>query len=264
MKKHEDDRVEILTSITDMGQGVKTTFSKIVANELGLDYREIIFQNPDTKNVPDSGPTVASRSVMIVGELIRRCAKRLKEKWYPGEQIIVTEHFKSPDYLIPFSLETFEGDAYPAYAWGVHATELEIDTLTGSHRILGSYGSFDVGTPLDRNIVIGQMEGGMMQCLGYASMEQMNYQKDGSIGNCNFTDYTMPTALDVDHMDVDLYVVDYPEGPFGAEGAGELPAVGGAASYLEAVEQATKTCQNHIPFTIEDTLNALEGDSDED
>lgn len=113
LRKNSDDTVEILTANTDMGQGIKTTFSKIVAKTLGIPNERVIVENPDTDQVPDSGPTAASRSLMVVGELLRRAAERLKKEWKSGEQQLIEEHYVHPDFLIPFSIEKFRGDAYP-------------------------------------------------------------------------------------------------------------------------------------------------------
>lgn len=258
LRKYKDNRVEILVANTDMGQGLKTTFPKIVAKELDIPYENIIMDNPDTNRVPDSGPTVASRSLMVVGELLRRCAIKLKEEWKDGEEQIVEEHFKEPDFVIPFDIEKFHGDAYPTYSWGVNAVELEVDTLTGTTKVLGAYGSFDVGTPIDLNIVIGQMEGGFLQGIGYASCEQMNCDKNGRIRNNSFTDYIIPTSVDVPNLKCVAHVEKYPDGPYGAKGAGELPTVGGAPAYLHALEQALGESFNHIPFTAEDIMKVLE------
>ena len=86
LHKSAEGKVEILTANTDMGQGLKTTLSKIVANELGMSFENIIVENPDTSRVPDSGPTAASRSLMVIGELLRRTAISLKNQWIEGEE----------------------------------------------------------------------------------------------------------------------------------------------------------------------------------
>ena len=218
---------------------------------------KVIIENPDTDRVPDSGPTVASRSLMTVGELLRRAAIKLRSEWRDGEEQVVEEHFKEPDFVIPFYLDKFQGDAYPTYAWGVNAIELEVDTLTGIAKILGAYASFDVGTPIDYNIVMGQMEGGLLQGIGYSSMEIMKTDSKGRIRNNSLSDYIIPTALDVPNLVCMLHVEEYPDGPYGAKGAGELPLVGVPAAYTSALEQALGRKVNHIPFTQEDTLKAL-------
>ena len=257
--KRADGTVEILAANGEIGQGLRTTFPKIVANELGLPLDKVFYEHPDTARVPDSGPTVASRSLMIVGELLRRCAVRLKEEWKDGEEQVVEEHFREPDFMIPFCLDKFQGDAYPTYAWGVNAIEVEVDTYTGVTKILGAYGSFDVGTPMDEGIVLGQMEGGFLQGIGYASMESMNYDSRGRIRSNSFSDYLIPTAADVPNLQCMLHVEKYPDGPYGAKGAGELPLVGAPGAYVEAMEQALggKVRLHHAPFTQEDAMKVI-------
>ncbi len=261
LRKYRDGTVEVLASNGDIGQGVRTTFPKIVAHELNLPLERVFYQHPDTARVPDSGPTVASRSLMIVGELLRRAAIKLRACWVDGEEQEVEEHYREPDFMIPFYIDRFQGDAYATYAWTVNAVEVEVDTYTGISRVLGAYGSFDVGTPIDYHIVLGQMEGGFLQGLGYSSIEKMDYDNNGKIWNHSFTDYLVPTTLDVPNMVAMLHVEEYPDGPYGAKGAGELPLVGAAPAYVEAVEQALGGSGvhrlNHVPFTPEDTLLEL-------
>ena len=258
LHKYKDGSVEILAANGEIGQGVRTTFPKIVARELDLPLERVFFDYPDTARVPDSGPTVASRSLMIVGELLRRAAVRLREEWVDGEEQEVEEHYREPDFMIPFNLDIFKGDAYPTYVWSVNAIEVEVDTFTGNTRVLGAYGDFDVGTPIDSNIVTGQMEGGFLQGIGYASIEKMDTDIAGRIRNNSFSDYLVPTAMDVPNLKCMLHVEEFPSGPYGAKGAGELPLVGASCAYLEAVEQALggKTL-NHVPFTAEDVLSVI-------
>ena len=254
LHKTADGRVEILASQSDIGQGIKTTLCKIVANELNLPLDYVTYNNPDTDRVPDSGPTVASRSLMTVGELLRRAAIRLRSEWKDAEDQTVEERFVEPDFVIPFYIEKFQGDAYPTYAWAASAVEVEVDTLTGVNKVVGAWASFDVGTPIDYNIVVGQMEGGLLQGLGYASMEQMASDHTGRIRNNSFSDYIIPTSVDVPVLEVKMHVEEYPLGPYGAKGAGELPLVGMPAAYMAAMEQALGQKIHHIPFSAEDAL----------
>ena len=259
LHKFADGSVEILAANGEIGQGLRTTFPKIVANELNLPLDKVNYKHPDTARVPDSGPTVASRSLMTVGELLRRAAVKLRESWIEGEEQIVEEHYKEPDFMIPFYIDKFQGDAYPTYAWGACAVELELDSYTGVSKVLGAYGSFDVGTPMDNNIVIGQMEGGFLQGLGFASIESINYDDKGRIRNNSLSDYLIPTAVDVPKLRCMLHVEKYPDGPYGAKGAGELPLVGAPGAYVEAVEQALghEYSLDHAPFTAEDTVRTM-------
>lgn len=259
LRKNADDTVEILASNAEIGQGLKTTFSKIVADTLGISYDRVLIENPDTDNVPDSGPTVASRSLMTVGELLRRAAVRLKKEWKAGEVQVIEERFVEPDFVIPFSLSDFKGDAYPTYSWSANAVEVIVDTYTGTTEILGAWGVYDVGVPVDMNVIQGQMQGGLMQGLGYASMEQMDCNNKGIIRNNSFSDYIIPTSADVPKLVTDIINNPYSHGPYGGKGAGELPLVGAAPAYLEAVENALDAKLNHIPFTQQDTMRVLQG-----
>lgn len=259
LRKYKDGTVEILAANAEIGQGLRTTFPKIVAHELNLPLEKVFYDHPDTSRVPDSGPTAASRSLMTVGELLRRAAIKLRTIWEDGKDQMVEEKFVEPDFMIPFYLDKFQGDAYPTYAWGTQAIEVEVDTYTGITKILGAYASFDVGTPIDYNVVMGQMDGGFLQGIGYASTEFMNYDNKGRIRNNSFSDYLIPTSVDVPEMKCQLHVEEYPFGPYGAKGAGELPLVGAAPAYVAAVEQALGGDHRlyHAPFTAEDTIKAL-------
>ncbi len=258
IRKNADDTVEVLASNTDIGQGLKTTFCKIIADTLGIPYEQVYIENPDTDRVPDSGPTVASRSLMTVGGLLQKAAQRLKKDWKPGEEQVIEEHFVEPDFVIPFSLEKFQGDAYPTYSWSVNVIEVEVDTLTAFAKVVGAWGIFDVGVPVDLNIIQGQMQGGFLQGIGYASMEQMDYNDKGIIRNNSFSDYIIPTAVDVPNLVTEIMNNPYTHGPYGAKGAGELPLVGAAPAYVEAMENALGANLNKIPFTTEDAMRILQ------
>lgn len=257
LRKNADGTVEVLASNTDIGQGLKTTFCKIVADTLGIPYERVLIENPDTDRVPDSGPTVASRSLMTVGGLLQRAAAKLKEQWLEGEEQIVEEHFAEPDFVIPFDLKKFHGDAYPTYSWSVNAIEVEVDTLTAMIKIIGAWGIFDVGVPVDMNIILGQMQGGYLQGIGYAAMEQMSCNEKGQIRNNSFSDYIIPTAVDVPVLVTEIMNNPYTHGPYGAKGAGELPLVGAAPAYAEAMESALGAAVNKVPFTQEDAMIVL-------
>ena len=259
LRKYEDGTVEILADNGDIGQGLRTTFPKIVANELGIPFDKVFYNHPDTKRVPDSGPTVASRSIMVVGELLRRAAAKLKECWEDGAIQEVEERYEHPDIAIPFCRENFVGDAYPTYSWAVNVIEVEVDMLTGIPKIVGVYGNYDVGTPIDRNILMGQLEGGLLQGVGFACQERIPSDKNGVIRNRTMADYLIPTSVDVKNLKCMVHVEEYPYGPYGAKGAGEIPLVGAAPAYLMAVEQALggNVKLNRVPFVLEDILKTI-------
>lgn len=253
--KHEDDKVEILVANTDMGQGLQTTLRKIVAKILDIDYSEIIYKNPDTDRVPDSGPTAASRSVMVVGKLLESAALTLKKQWISGKKQLVLEKYKHPN-LIPWDEKKFSGDAYPSYSWGINVLEVEINTLTGFADIKGIYTVFEVGNEIDTTIMEGQVHGGVIQGLGYGSCEKMECS-NGAFRQNSITDYIIPTSKDV--VNIKNVFVHNPcdLGPFGAKGAGELTFVGTAPAYADAIENALGIKVNKIPATPEYIMEVI-------
>ena len=129
LKKLKDGYVEILASNVEFGQGVLTTFCKIVAEELCIPIDKVIFKNPDTSRVPDSGPTVASRSVFIVGKLLQKAATKLKENWELCEECEVDENYESPK-MLSWDNSKLQGDAYVDYSYGICVIEVAVDPIT--------------------------------------------------------------------------------------------------------------------------------------
>jgi len=257
LDKTKEDIVIIRIANVDMGQGLLTTMSKIVAKVLDIDYEKIEYPLPDTKFVPDSGPTVASRTTMIVGRLLEKAAIRLKETWQVGREQSITEHYVHEE-SIPWDESKFTGDAYPAYSWGLNMVEITVDTLTGNVTINNAYGSFDVGTAIDDRIMQGQVEGGMVQGMAYGYLENMTADVvKGHIMQRSISDYAPPTALDVAPIKIKMYPNPYTGGPFGAKGAGELTLIGGAPAIQNAIEDALDINFHQIPVTPELIVNAI-------
>jgi len=246
--KKEKDLVNILVAAVDMGQGVKTTFRKLISHLLEIDIDRVIFDNPDTDFVPDSGPTVASRTMMIVGGILARAAKEMKER-FAEDSFVVEKEYEQPDY-IKYDEETFRGDAYPAYSWGVNVVEVEVDKLTYQVYIKNAWSVYDIGKSIDDRIVQGQADGGLAQGLAYGYLEVMNH-KNGKIMQKNMTDYIIPTAMDMPPMETYLFENPYAYGPYGAKGVGELSLIGGAPAVAIAIEQAIKKNVYKIPVSPE-------------
>lgn len=247
--------VRVLVSNVEMGQGASTTLRKIVAEAMHLPLERIIFNQSDTSEVPDSGPTVASRTIMIVGKLLHDAAKDLLQKIDSGplptkEKPIETEKRYVHPQEFEWDESTFTGDAYPGYSWSVNVVEVEVDPLTYVTKVIGSWAVYDVGTPIDIHIVKGQMQGGTAQSLGYAYLEKME-MSNGRPAQLSFTDYTIPTTLDFPDLQCRFIDNPYRLGPYGAKAAGELPNIGPAAAFAAAVSQATGTIITTIPVTPE-------------
>ncbi|QMS84403.1 xanthine dehydrogenase family protein molybdopterin-binding subunit [Candidatus Xianfuyuplasma coldseepsis] len=256
LDKNEADEVTILIAAVDMGQGVKTTMRKLVATILDIPIEQVIYNHPDTNYVPDSGPTVASRTMMIVGGLVARAARKMKEAWQPHTAQHTTEHFQQPKY-IQWDEETFTGDAYPAYSWGINVVEVAVDKRTYEVSVLEEWNIYDVGKAIDEQIILGQADGGQLQGLGYGYMEKMTH-KDGIIQHKNVTDYIIPTTVDTPIMHNYLMDNPYPLGPYGAKGAGELTLVGGAPAVALAIENAIHKRITKIPVTPEYIMELMQ------
>lgn len=246
--KKDKNLVYILIAAVDMGQGVKTSFRKLVSHILEIDIENVIFDNPDTDFVPDSGPTVASRTMMIVGGIVARACKEVKDRWNE-ESFIVEKQYIQPEY-IKYDEENFRGDAYPAYSWGVNIVEVEVDKITYQVMVKKAWSVYDIGKAIDERIVIGQADGGLAQGLAYGYLEVMEH-KNGKIMQKNMTDYIIPTAMDMPEMETNLFDNPYAFGPYGAKGVGELSLIGGAPAVALAIEQAIKRKVFKIPVTPE-------------
>jgi CO/xanthine dehydrogenase Mo-binding subunit len=246
--KGEDETVNLYVSSAELGQGAITTLSKIAAETLDIPLSQVLCGYPDTGVCPNSGPTVASRTILVVGRLVQEAALKMKEHW--DEAFCETEsHFRYPGGF-SFDKKLHTGDAYLEYAWGANVVEVEVDPITYSCNILGAWAAFDIGTPIDTTIAAGQVHGGMAQGLGYGCMEVLD-MKAGRPLQCSLTDYMIPTSLDVCKIDFRFVQSESVLGPYGARGMGELTLVGAAPALAAAVENAIGKPVTQLPVTSE-------------
>lgn len=250
LRKRTDDVVEILTAATDMGQGPKTTFRKVVGGVLGIAPEEIVFVEPDTDVVPDSGPTVASRTIMIVGYLLQEAAKDLKAQWKSSEEQVVTRGYEMPPGM-NWDQDALSGDAYGTFGWGVNVCEVEVDPVSWEVQVIGAWGVYDVGKAIDERVVNGQIQGGMSQALGYGALEKLQVDGDGRFMQATMADYIVPTSLDFPRTGADTIDNPYAYGPYGAKGMGEMVHDGGHMAYAAAVAQAIGRDCPMIPLVPE-------------
>jgi len=258
LKKLVNGDVQILVSNVEMGQGAITALSKIVASVLDYPIERVKYHNPDTKYVPDSGPTVASRTTMVVGGLLYKAAEKLKARLDEPGEILIDEHFKQPDY-VKWDQEILHGNAYMAYSWSILMARVEMDPLTYEVKCTDIYGVYDVGVPIDERLLQGQIHGGVIQGLGYGLLEKMD-SEDGLIQQHSFSNYVIPTTCDIPEIHSDWIINRYVDGPFGAKSVGELTLVGVAPAVASAVEDIIKKKINVIPVTPERVLEALNED----
>lgn len=251
------DKIHILVSNVEMGQGAITALSKIVASVLDIGIEDVVYSIPDTFKVPDSGPTVASRTTMVVGGLLYKAAEKMKKRMQE-EEVLIIEHFKQPDY-VKWNQDKLEGNAYMAYSWSVIMARVEVDKITYEVKCTDIYGVYDVGIPIDEKLLLGQIHGGVIQGLGYGLLENMT-SEEGQIQHHSFSSYVIPTTVDVPKIHSDWIINRYVDGPFGAKSVGELTLVGVAPAVAAAVEDAIGKEMHSIPILPEKILEALNED----
>ncbi|HEY4359244.1 MAG TPA: xanthine dehydrogenase family protein molybdopterin-binding subunit [Acidobacteriaceae bacterium] len=269
----ESGNVRILVSSTEFGQGTNTILSQVAAQTLELPYEHIEVQQPDTFIVPNSGPTVASRTAMIIGKLIERVSEQIlialrSSAGLPNSHTASDFKQAAANYIAKghdpnFSLryepvkpvswddELYRGDAYPAYAWAVYVAEVAVDLNTYSATVTRFDALQEVGKVMHPVLAKGQVEGGVAQGIGYALYEKCVW-KDGRMMNNQMTNYIMPTSADLPPIHVHFEEVPSVHGPGGAKGIGELPMDGPAPAILNAIENATGVAFNTIPLLPED------------
>ena len=251
-----DGRFIVLTASTEIGQGTKTIFCQIAADALGVPIEQVIVGPQDTSLVPDSGPTVASRTAMIVGGLIHEAATELRDqlRGKPALPLRIHKTYVQPD-TIHWDDQTYRGDAYPVYAWACTIVDVDVDMITGEVRVTDLVSAVDCGKAIHPVMAEGQIEGGMLQAVGWATIEEIK-MKDGGYQNDRLATYLIPTALDAPRIKTILVENPYSGGPFGAKGIGELPMDGPAPAIIAAIHQATGVWLDEIPATPEKVLAA--------
>lgn len=275
-----DGKIYVLAASTEMGQGANTILSQVVAEvlQVPLDYVEVV--RPDTAVVPDSGPTVASRTTMVVGKLLQQAAIGLRQTLlqagflvepYDGEAFsrAVQEYVAKNGHLKAYSQyntppqivwddQLYRGDAYTTFAWACYAAEVSVDTRTCEVQVEDFVALQDVGRVLNPTLAEGQIEGGVAQGIGYGLSEQVVWN-NGRMANGQMTNYSMATSMDLPRLRVYFEETPYPNGPGGAKGIGELPMDGSAPALLNAVQDALgSVVPREIPLTPERLLELVE------
>jgi CO/xanthine dehydrogenase Mo-binding subunit len=274
-----DGRVRVMAASTEMGQGTNTIFSQIAGETLGIDQEQIEIVQPDTANVPNSGPTVASRTSMIVGKLVETAALEIRAKLVTGGYLPAEYNaaefaeacrryldrtgpltsfvkYEHPRDLF-WDDERYQGHAYGAYAWAVYVAEVSVDMRTAEARVDDFVAVQEVGKVINPVLAAGQIEGGVSQGIGMALYENVVWQ-EGRMVNGQMTNYIMPTSMDVPPIRVFFEENPYERGPAGAKGIGELPLDGTAPAIANAIAHATGANITCVPVTPEVLSELLE------
>lgn len=273
-----DGGIRVLVSSTEFGQGTKTVLCQIAAEALGLRYEDVAIAQPDTTEVPNSGPTVASRTVMVVGKLVESAARGIHQTLklsgmlgdsYSAEEFraaclaYVAAHGQlrawaqyDPPPDVFWDDEKYRGEAYAAYSWAVYVAEVSVDLTTYGVSVNDFVALQEVGRVLHPVLAIGQIVGGVAQGIGFALFEKVIWQQ-GRMQNNQMTNYIMPTSSDLPPIRVFFEELGNVHGAFGAKGIGELPMDGPAPAIVNAIEDALGVRFDSIPLMPEDIYDAI-------
>lgn len=273
-----EGKVRVLVSSTEFGQGTNTMLAQIAAEAIGVGYDDVMMAPVDTGIVPNSGPTVASRTSMVVGRLIERAGLQLVtmlrehtdlgEHFTPDEFFAACERYRAAHnkveslcrYEAPPGIfwddQRYRGEAYPAFAWSIQIAQVAVDTVTYSAEVEEFWAVQEVGRVINPVLAGGQIEGGIAQGIGYALYEKVLLQ-NGHMTNNQMTNYIMPTAEDVPPIHIFFEEAPLRHGAYGAKGIGELPHDGPAPAILNAIKDATGIGFHAIPLLPEDLFAEL-------
>lgn len=290
----EDGSVELAIGGTEIGQGAYTMAGMLAAEELGVPLDRVVVRPTDTELVADSGPTVASRTTVMSGNAVLDAARQVKtrllrvaaelldtvELTLAGDEVWATS---DPNRRMPLPRLTAEcarrkvalsasgwyapppkewdeatgqGQAYAVYCFGTQIAEVEVDLVSGEVRVERVFAAHDVGRVVNQTMLHGQVEGGVVQGMGWALMEDLKLH-EGVPLNPNFTDYLIPTTLDAPEVHAYFVEEPYSAGPYGAKGIGEPALIPTAAAVAAAVRHATGLPLTELPLTPERLLMAL-------
>ncbi|RME51379.1 MAG: nicotinate dehydrogenase medium molybdopterin subunit [Caldilineae bacterium] len=303
VKVHQDGTVVVSTGATDVGQGSTTALAQIVAEELGVPYEAITMVTSDTERTPFDLGSVASRVTYIVGNAVKQAAAEAKRilleaaeemleagaedletrdgriyvKGYPARSVSIAEaaltatmgkgkppmghgsYNPETTFLDP---ETGQGKPYEEYVYATQIAEVEVDTETGQVTVLRLVAAHDCGKAINPMLLEGQLEGGVAMGLGYGLLEEM-VLAEGEVKNPQFTDYMLPTILDVPAIELAIVEDPAPKGPFGAKGISEAALLPTAPAIINAIYDAVGVRIRDLPATPEKILAALKAQQGE-
>lgn len=282
---------------TEMGQGMITVLAQILAEELGLNYEKVRMTPVDTSRVPDSGPTVASRSTTFSGRAIQDACSKIRRIMFE----IIAKHFGvNPSVILlkdnfvvaetankrisvedaikmvyqergqvsaagwdvapqtDYDNEKGQGKAYAIYAYCTNIVEVEVDAQTGTVLIEKIWAAHDVGKAINPQTLEGQIEGGSLQGMGLGRFEEIVWTPEGQIWSNNLGTFLIPTIKDSPEIHSIIIEDPWNDGPFGAKGIGEQPLMGIAPALTNAIYNAIGVRINEIPATPERVWKAIQ------
>jgi CO/xanthine dehydrogenase Mo-binding subunit len=275
-------RVEVHTAAAEVGQGLVTIQAQIAGTELGVS--DVVVLNADT-NVGSSGSSSASRQTYITGGAVKAACEAVRERVFQlaaselkpatglrleheavvdaggreivalatllGDEVIEETRVFHPRRTQRLDRETGQSDAHMQFAFAAHRAVVDVDTELGLVKVVELATAQDVGKAINPLAVQGQLEGGAAQGLGLAVMEEIQV-KDGIIRNASFTDYLLPTILDMPPVRMDILELGDPNSPYGLKGVGEPPTISSGPAIVAAIRAATGRDITRVPVRPQD------------
>jgi len=251
------ERAVIRHGASEVGMGAHTVITQMAADALGLPMEKIELVSTDTARVKDSGSVSASRMTFFIGNAIKEGAEKALAMWANEEHPVHLDHtYLPPQTTAPDPL-TGQCDPNVSYGYTAQAAEVVVDTETGQVKIEKIYCAVDVGKAINPQQVIGQIQGGLVQSVGYAVMENF-VEREGQVLTRDLATYLIPTVLDIpDEMEIMVLEIPDPRGPWGARGLGEVMNMCLVPAVTAAVYDATGVWFDHFPLTPEEVANHL-------
>ncbi|NPV68313.1 MAG: molybdopterin-dependent oxidoreductase [Anaerolineae bacterium] len=253
----EIEEVILYHAAAEVGQGVHTVMQQMAAEAVGVSLEKVRLVASDTSSTRNSGSVSASRMTFMSGNAIRGAAEEALKQWQAEERPAVGTYVYRPPRTTPYDPQTGRSEPNFAYGYVSEAVEVEVDLETGQISLVSVHCADDVGRAVNPVQVQGQVEGAVVQAMGYAILEEL-VVKDGRILNPTLSTYLIPTVLDVPER-VESIILEYPDplGPWGARGMGEMPYLPLAAAVAAAVKDATGIWFDEIPLTPQRVVQRL-------
>jgi xanthine dehydrogenase D subunit len=280
-------RAEVHTASAEVGQGLVTVQAQIAGTELGV--TDVLVLDADTQ-VGSAGSSSASRQSYITGGAVKAACEAVRERVFGlaraelsgaqveglrleddaivsgdgsvvvklatllGEEVIEETREFHPRQTFRLDPETGQANAHLQYAFAAHRAVVDVDTELGLVKVVELATAQDVGKAINPQAVEGQLEGGAAQGLGLAVMEEIQV-KDGVIRNASFTDYLLPTILDMPPVRMQVLELGDPHSPYGLKGVGEPPTISSGPAIVAAIRAATGRPLTRVPVRPHDIVD---------
>lgn len=273
-----DGSITLFTACADVGQGAVNAMKQICGEALHIPLKNIKIINNTTNNLLDSGTAAASRQTYNTGNAVLKASKKLKEAMdkikinnlYKDEKAyfreiydIMVENKIETEYTGYFKAETSEvnvetgsGNPYNPYTYGIQKAVVTVDDETGKVDVIELTSILDAGKAINPQMVTAQMEGGCAMGIGYALMEETEFH-NGEIKNKNFSNYIMPTSMDVPKINTIIVESLEETGPYGAKGIGEAVMIPTAPAIANAIYDACGVRILNLPITCDKLLKKI-------